>query len=150
MPGAVRDVSTFLKFKTIKKKNVASVFWYCLPIRQLTPEVCRRFYENIRHGLLGLHSNWNPYIRAPTLFRCFFSLSLSIQASVNNNLTVTIPSDYLVQGSTYSFMLRVENMFGGAAEAEATVFKSSQELLALKVGRQKRRGSYTLPNMRKL
>lgn len=55
------------------------------------------------------------------------------QASSGTNLTVTIPSDELVQGSTYTFVLRVTSVYGGSAEAEVSVFKSQQALLALKV-----------------
>lgn len=48
-------------------------------------------------------------------------------------MTVTVPSEYLTQGSMYSFKLRAESVLGGSGEAEVTVFKSTQELLALKV-----------------
>lgn len=48
-------------------------------------------------------------------------------------MTMTIPSDYLVQGSTHFFVLRVTSYYGGSAEAEVEVFKSTQELPALKV-----------------
>ncbi|CAM9204557.1 unnamed protein product [Laminaria digitata] len=55
------------------------------------------------------------------------------QASSLQNLTVIIPSDTLNQGSTYSFVLRVVTVMGGSAEAGATVFKSPDELLSMKV-----------------
>lgn len=46
---------------------------------------------------------------------------------------MTIPSEYLAQGSTYSFVLRVTSNYGGSAEAEVEVLKSTEELPALKV-----------------
>ena len=55
------------------------------------------------------------------------------QASSQKNMTVVIPSDYLNLGSTYAFVLRVATMLGGSAQATATVFKSAEELLSLKV-----------------
>lgn len=48
-------------------------------------------------------------------------------------MTVVIPSEYLSLGSTYSFVLRVVTVLGGSAEAGVSVFKSQQELLAMKV-----------------
>lgn len=56
-----------------------------------------------------------------------------IQASSINGLRVTIPSDYMAQGSTYAFALRVETAFGGFSEAEVEVYKSSILQLITKV-----------------
>lgn len=55
------------------------------------------------------------------------------QTSSSNGLRVTIPSDYMAQGSTYAFVLRVETAFGGFSEAEVEVHKSSTVLLNTKV-----------------
>ena len=57
-----------------------------------------------------------------------------IQASEGKNLTLVIPSEYLAQEFFFSFGLTVTNDLGGSGEASVTVFKSSQELPALKVG----------------
>lgn len=64
-----------------------------------------------------------------------------------NGLTVTIPSDAMVQGATYVFVLRVDTALGGSAEAEVEVYKSSRVLLISKVGigiADKYFGSYVL------
>lgn len=56
------------------------------------------------------------------------------QASNGKKLTLVIPSDYLAQDASFSFGLTVTTDLGGSGEASVTVFKSSQELPALKVG----------------
>lgn len=50
-----------------------------------------------------------------------------------HNLTLVVPSNYLAEGSTYTFTLRVTSMFGGSAETSVSVFKSSLPLPAVKV-----------------
>lgn len=64
--------------------------------------------------------------------RCMFRISAP-QASTAKHLAVTIPSDYLEQLSTFSFVLRVDTVLGGSSEAAVEVYKSSVGLLVSKV-----------------
>ncbi len=50
-----------------------------------------------------------------------------------NGLKVTIPSEDMVQGSTYAFVLQVDTELGGSAAAEVQVHKSSRVYLTSKV-----------------
>ncbi len=56
------------------------------------------------------------------------------QSSIQNLLTVDIPSDYLPQGVSFLFGPTVTTALGGSGEANVPAFKSSQELPVLKVG----------------
>eukprot|EP00903_Cladosiphon_okamuranus_P011441 g10779.t1 len=55
------------------------------------------------------------------------------EANVAEDLRVTIPSDGMVQGSTYAFVLRADTALGGSGEAEVHAYKSSRELPISKV-----------------
>ena len=87
-----------------------------------------------------MHLAPSQYSKNPGLFdrfRGFFLPALMehhTQASNSKNLTLVIPSDYLAQGTSFSFGLTVTTDLGGSGEASVTIFKSSQELPALKVG----------------
>ncbi|CAM9627536.1 unnamed protein product, partial [Ectocarpus sp. 12 AP-2014] len=55
------------------------------------------------------------------------------EASLDKYLTVRVPSEYIAQGLSYTFVLRVETALGGSSTAEAEVFKSPAELLLSKI-----------------
>ncbi|CAM9207243.1 unnamed protein product, partial [Ectocarpus fasciculatus] len=55
------------------------------------------------------------------------------EASLETRLTVIVPSEYMAQGFSYTFVLRVETALGGSSTAEVEVFKSPAELLLSKI-----------------
>lgn len=74
-----------------------------------------------------------PQLSSPLCVLRVLHLHFSLQASTTKHLTVTIPSEYLQQQSTFSFVLRVDTVLGGSSEATVDVYKSSQEVLVSKV-----------------
>lgn len=68
-------------------------------------------------------------VRPPT----FQVVTYHFQASARAKLTVEVPSDFLSEGASYAFTLRVATLLGGSAEATVIVFKSTQDMLSLKV-----------------
>lgn len=65
------------------------------------------------------------------------------------DLTIMVPSEYMAQGLSYTFVLRVETALGGSSTAEVQVFKSPAELLLSKVNDRRRLcGSHPLLSRR--
>lgn len=85
-------------------------------------------------GVLGLNGVVGSELRDRQGF-CLarFLPTALLQANVANDLRVTVPSDDMAQGSTYTFVLRADTTLGGSGEAEVHAYKSSRELLISKV-----------------
>lgn len=77
-----------------------------------------------------------PMATSLKLLLSTFFLSPSSQAGASNDFIVTLPSDSLDVGSTYSFGLRVTTGLGVWGEAQIEVFKAAGALPALKVSQE--------------